>query len=130
MALKTQNADGRLTLNGIRHIRQYAVTGHHVQLADIAALVSQYLELDAEVTRLREVLGGVERTENERLYDAWIEGWTAGSDAVLRQFPMTAEERILALVTAQSFEENPYLARLSAPIVEDLPEGAEEVPCG
>lgn len=120
MALRTQAVDGRLTENGIRHLRQYVATGHQVSRDDVLALISQHFELVAEVARLQGVLAPFERDHLADKAGAWTEGWIAGTDAMMRGF--TPEERLLTLAEAAGYEENPYAAQLDAPVVEDLPE--------
>lgn len=43
--LTLQSADGRITANGVRVVRQAVLTGEQVQRADVLAIINELVEL-------------------------------------------------------------------------------------
>lgn len=43
--LAMQSVDGRITANGVRHVRQAVITGEQVQRADVLAIINELVEL-------------------------------------------------------------------------------------
>lgn len=133
--LKLQSADGRINANGTRHVRQAILTGEIVQRADVLAVINELVmarmvldRLEVAHARVTGVLATLERDALVAKADAYSEGWHDGTEAMVRG--RSPEERILGLLDAQGSEENPYLAQLDAPVVEDVPGGISgEVPC-
>lgn len=126
MALRLQSSEGSISEAGIRLVRQAVSTGEHVHRADVLAIINAHLAMVRELREARDdlarVQGVLNTLERDALHDkasAWTEGWTAGSDAMIRD--LSGEARILALLDAAGLEANPYSAQLDEPVVEDPP---------